>query len=230
MKGDAHTVRLDGSRGEGGGQILRTALTLSLLTARPFRMVKVRAIAARSLRGCAPQHKTAVEAAAELGNARIVVGAAVGSRELRVVLARGLRAARPDVRHRHGRGDVDRAVGAPDAAPAAGPAHQERGAGPQPGGRDVQPQGAGVHVPSRRQPGRGLPLGLRHADGPGDALRRLLPQGRRPARGLDRARQPPALGPGSSAARFPSHHGGSPGSPTSATTSPAGCAIGPSSA
>src|ERR1700728_1980163 len=31
-------VRLDGSRGEGGGQILRTALTLALLTGRPFRM------------------------------------------------------------------------------------------------------------------------------------------------------------------------------------------------
>src|SRR5207248_6363475 len=29
-------VRLDGSRGEGGGQILRTALTLALLTGRPF--------------------------------------------------------------------------------------------------------------------------------------------------------------------------------------------------
>ena len=81
--GNAHagrdTVRLDGSRGEGGGQILRTALTLSLLTGRPFRMVKVRAN--REKPGLRPQHKTAVEAAAELGNARIV-GAAVGSREL----------------------------------------------------------------------------------------------------------------------------------------------------
>jgi RNA 3'-terminal phosphate cyclase (ATP) len=73
------TVRLDGSRGEGGGQILRTALTLSLLTGRPFRMVKVRAN--REKPGLRPQHKTAVEAAAELGNARIV-GASVGSREL----------------------------------------------------------------------------------------------------------------------------------------------------
>lgn len=73
------TVRLDGSRGEGGGQILRTALTLSLLTGRPFRMTKVRAN--RDKPGLRPQHKTALDAAAELGNAR-VVGAAVGSREV----------------------------------------------------------------------------------------------------------------------------------------------------
>ena len=60
-------VRLDGSRGEGGGQILRTALTLSLLTGRPFRMIKIRAN--RDKPGLRPQHKTAVEAAAELGDA-----------------------------------------------------------------------------------------------------------------------------------------------------------------
>ena len=36
-------VTLDGSDGEGGGQILRTALTLSLLTGRAFRIVKIRA-------------------------------------------------------------------------------------------------------------------------------------------------------------------------------------------
>ncbi len=86
--GDRHarleTVRLDGSRGEGGGQILRTALTLSLLTGRPFRMVKVRAN--REKPGLRPQHKTAVNAAAELGSAR-VVGGAVGSRELSFVPA-----------------------------------------------------------------------------------------------------------------------------------------------
>jgi RNA 3'-terminal phosphate cyclase (ATP) len=78
-RGGLDNVRLDGSHGEGGGQILRTALSLSLLTGRPFRMVKVRAN--REKPGLRPQHKTAVESAAELGNAK-VVGAAVGSREL----------------------------------------------------------------------------------------------------------------------------------------------------
>ncbi|MGC8640342.1 MAG: RNA 3'-terminal phosphate cyclase [Isosphaeraceae bacterium] len=72
-------VVLDGSEGEGGGQILRTALSLSLLTGRPFRMVKIRAN--RDKPGLRPQHLKAVEAAALLGQAG-VKGSSVGSREL----------------------------------------------------------------------------------------------------------------------------------------------------
>lgn len=72
-------VTLDGSYGEGGGQILRTALSLSLLTGRPFRMIKIRAN--REKPGLRPQHVKAVEAAAMLGQAE-VRGAEVGSREL----------------------------------------------------------------------------------------------------------------------------------------------------
>jgi RNA 3'-terminal phosphate cyclase (ATP) len=72
-------VTLDGSHGEGGGQILRTALTLSLLTGRPFRIVKIRAN--RDKPGLRPQHLKAVEAAASLAGAE-VVGGSVGSRDL----------------------------------------------------------------------------------------------------------------------------------------------------
>lgn len=72
-------VVLDGSRGEGGGQILRTALSLSLLTGRPFRITKIRAN--REKAGLRPQHLKAVEAAAMLGHAE-VLGAEVGSRDL----------------------------------------------------------------------------------------------------------------------------------------------------
>jgi RNA 3'-terminal phosphate cyclase (ATP) len=72
-------IELDGSRGEGGGQILRTALTLSLLTGRPFRMKKIRAN--RSKPGLRPQHLKAVEAAGSVGRAE-VIGARVGAREL----------------------------------------------------------------------------------------------------------------------------------------------------
>jgi RNA 3'-terminal phosphate cyclase (ATP) len=72
-------VLIDGARGEGGGQILRTALTLSLLTGRPFRMIKVRAN--RDRPGLRPQHKAALDAAALLGNAE-VTGGAMGAREL----------------------------------------------------------------------------------------------------------------------------------------------------
>ena len=73
-------VRLDGSTGEGGGQILRTALTLSLLTGKPFRLDNIRAN--RSRPGLRPQHLAAVRAAAELGQAT-VTGDSVGSRSLR---------------------------------------------------------------------------------------------------------------------------------------------------
>ncbi|WP_205679124.1 RNA 3'-terminal phosphate cyclase [Aquisphaera insulae] len=76
--GNDSPVVIDGSRGEGGGQILRTALSLSLLTGRGFRMTKIRAN--RDKPGLRPQHLKAVEAAAQLGGE--VVGAEVGSREL----------------------------------------------------------------------------------------------------------------------------------------------------
>jgi RNA 3'-terminal phosphate cyclase (ATP) len=77
--GEVDRVVLDGSQGEGGGQILRTALTLSLLTGRPFRMVKIRAN--RDKPGLRPQHQKAVESAAVLGVAR-VTGGGVGAKEL----------------------------------------------------------------------------------------------------------------------------------------------------
>src|SRR5262245_45990508 len=76
---DAGMIELDGSQGEGGGQILRTSLALSLITGRPFRLTNVRARRARP--GLQPQHLTSVRAAAAVGAAR-VKGDAVGSREL----------------------------------------------------------------------------------------------------------------------------------------------------
>jgi len=79
VSGSARLLTLDGSKGEGGGQILRTALSLSLLTGRPFRIVKIRAN--REKPGLRPQHLKAVEAAALLSDAE-VVGGSVGSRDL----------------------------------------------------------------------------------------------------------------------------------------------------
>jgi RNA 3'-terminal phosphate cyclase (ATP) len=70
---------IDGSQGEGGGQILRTALALSLVTGASFRMEKIRA--GRNKPGLLRQHLTAVTAAGEIGGAT-VDGAALGSREL----------------------------------------------------------------------------------------------------------------------------------------------------
>ncbi len=72
-------IEIDGSQGEGGGQIVRSSLALSLLTGKPFTIRNVRA--GRSKPGLMRQHLTAVNAAAEVGNAT-VTGAEVGSREI----------------------------------------------------------------------------------------------------------------------------------------------------
>ncbi len=72
-------ITIDGSFGEGGGQILRTSLALSLVTGQPFRIEKVRA--GRKNPGLLRQHLTAVNAAAEIGQAE-VAGAAIGSTQL----------------------------------------------------------------------------------------------------------------------------------------------------
>jgi RNA 3'-terminal phosphate cyclase (ATP) len=69
---------IDGSYGEGGGQIIRTSLALSLVTSKPFRVARARAN--REKPGLRKQHLTAVTAAAEIGQA-IVEGAAMGSTE-----------------------------------------------------------------------------------------------------------------------------------------------------
>jgi RNA 3'-phosphate cyclase len=62
-------VELDGSSGEGGGQILRSALTLSLLTGKPFHVSRIRAN--RSRPGLAAQHLACVNAAATIGRAKL---------------------------------------------------------------------------------------------------------------------------------------------------------------
>jgi RNA 3'-terminal phosphate cyclase (ATP) len=69
-------LTIDGSQGEGGGQIIRTSLALSLITGRPIRIYNVRA--RREKPGLQRQHLTAVRAAAAIGDAQ-VEGASLGS-------------------------------------------------------------------------------------------------------------------------------------------------------
>jgi len=71
---------IDGSRGEGGGQILRTALAMSLLTQTPVQIHKIRANRTPKP-GLQPQHLMCVRAAAEIGHAR-VSGDSLGSSAL----------------------------------------------------------------------------------------------------------------------------------------------------
>lgn len=77
MKSD---VRLDGSQGEGGGQILRSALALSMMTGRGFEMDRIRA--GRSKPGLMRQHLAAVKMAVEVSGAT-VEGMEIGSTWLR---------------------------------------------------------------------------------------------------------------------------------------------------
>ncbi len=72
-------IVIDGSKGEGGGQILRSSLALSLLTGQPFRVHDIRA--GRQKPGLLRQHLAAVRGASAISDA-VVQGAELGSREL----------------------------------------------------------------------------------------------------------------------------------------------------
>jgi len=72
-------LSIDGSIGEGGGQVLRTSLALAVITGKAFRMINIRRRRAKP--GLMPQHLKAVEAASAVGMAR-VGGDRFGSQEL----------------------------------------------------------------------------------------------------------------------------------------------------
>ena len=181
-------ITLDGSSGEGGGQILRTALTLSLLTGRPFRIVKIRAN--RDKPGLRPQHLKAVEAAATLGAAE-VVGGSVGSRDLTFRPGKlEPRDLRVDIGTAGATALVLQTLHLPLALRSTGPVRLTLTGGTYnesaPSfpflGNDL----AGLH-------GRARPAGR-----PRDAQGRILSRRGRNARSLDRAGPAPALGSGES--------------------------------
>ncbi|QWV94841.1 RNA 3'-phosphate cyclase [Geomonas oryzisoli] len=72
-------IEIDGSMGEGGGQVLRTALSLSCLTGQGFHVYNIRKNRAKS--GLMRQHLMAVQAAARIATAN-VAGDRLGSPEL----------------------------------------------------------------------------------------------------------------------------------------------------
>ena len=80
-------VEIDGSRGEGGGQVLRTSLALAVIGGRKLRMRRIRA--GRKRPGLQPQHLACVAAAARLcgGTARAPGGGSleIGAQELELV-------------------------------------------------------------------------------------------------------------------------------------------------
>ncbi len=80
---------IDGSHGEGGGQILRSTLSLAVITGRPVRIENLRAN--RKKPGLAAQHLTSVRAAAMLCDAE-VKGAELGSQTLQFIPRKPVRA------------------------------------------------------------------------------------------------------------------------------------------
>ncbi|MEC4811946.1 MAG: RNA 3'-terminal phosphate cyclase [Scytonema sp. PMC 1069.18] len=75
-------IDIDGSYGEGGGQILRTSLSLSAITGHPIRISNIRTRRPKS--GLAAQHLTAVRAAATICHAKLQ-GDALGSTTLEFI-------------------------------------------------------------------------------------------------------------------------------------------------
>jgi RNA 3'-terminal phosphate cyclase (ATP) len=73
-------IEVDGSVGEGGGQIIRTSVSLAAITGRPVQIINIRA--RRSKPGLQAQHLTSVRAAATLCDAELK-GAELGSQFLR---------------------------------------------------------------------------------------------------------------------------------------------------
>ncbi|HVC26776.1 MAG TPA: RNA 3'-terminal phosphate cyclase [Nitrososphaerales archaeon] len=72
-------MEVDGSFGEGGGQILRTAVSFSMVLGVPIHVTKIRA--GRKIPGLRPQHSATMKILGEICSAK-VEGASVGSTEL----------------------------------------------------------------------------------------------------------------------------------------------------
>jgi RNA 3'-terminal phosphate cyclase (ATP) len=75
-------LKINGGHGEGGGQIIRTAITLSCITKKPIHIKNIRKN--RKVSGLRPQHLTAIKILQKIVNAK-VIGAKIGSTELKFI-------------------------------------------------------------------------------------------------------------------------------------------------
>jgi len=75
-------LKINGSHGEGGGQIIRSAITLSCITKKPIHIENIRKN--RKVSGLKPQHLTAITILQKVANAK-VIGAEIGSTELKFI-------------------------------------------------------------------------------------------------------------------------------------------------
>jgi len=75
-------LKINGEYGEGGGQIIRSAITLSCITKQPIHLEQIRKN--RKIPGLRPQHLTAIKILQKIANAK-VIGAEIGSTELKFI-------------------------------------------------------------------------------------------------------------------------------------------------
>jgi RNA 3'-terminal phosphate cyclase (ATP) len=75
-------LKINGGHGEGGGQIIRSAIALSCITKKPIHLENIRKN--RKISGLRPQHLTAITILQKIANAK-VIGAEIGSTELKFI-------------------------------------------------------------------------------------------------------------------------------------------------
>ncbi len=75
-------LKINGDHGEGGGQIIRSAIVLSCITKKPIHLENIRKN--RKISGLRPQHLTAIKILQKVANAK-VIGAEIGSTEIKFV-------------------------------------------------------------------------------------------------------------------------------------------------
>jgi len=75
-------LKINGEYGEGGGQIIRSAITLSCITKQPIHIENIRKN--RKVPGLRPQHLTSINILQKISNAK-VIGAEIGSTELKFI-------------------------------------------------------------------------------------------------------------------------------------------------
>ena len=75
-------LKINGAHGEGGGQIIRSAIILSCITKQPIHLENIRKN--RKIPGIRPQHLTAIIILQKISNAK-VIGAEIGSTELKFI-------------------------------------------------------------------------------------------------------------------------------------------------
>jgi len=75
-------LKINGGHGEGGGQIIRSAIALSCITKQPIHLENIRKN--RKISGLRPQHLTAIKILQKIANAK-VIGAEIGSTEIKFI-------------------------------------------------------------------------------------------------------------------------------------------------